>query len=29
MLADAGQVDEPVDREQQMVCRNVPLQIEL
>ena len=28
MLADAGQVDEWVDRAKQMICRNVPLQVE-
>jgi hypothetical protein len=28
MLADAGQIDEPVNRSQQMTCRYVPLQVE-
>jgi len=28
MLADAGQIDEPVNRTEQMICRNMSLQVE-
>jgi hypothetical protein len=28
MLADARQINEPVDRSQQMICRHVPFKVE-